>query len=71
VGVICGTYGKTNSYGILVSMTNCVRPRRMWKDNIKMGKAYFECVVWIYLAQNRDKLQDFANTTINTSIRSP
>jgi hypothetical protein len=49
---ICGTYGETNSYEISVSVTNFMRPRRMWKDN--MRKTYLECVVWIHLAQNAD-----------------
>jgi ribosome biogenesis protein Nip4 len=47
------------------------RPRRRWEDNIKMdlGEIGFGDVVWIHLAQDRDRWQALVNTVM--SLRVP
>jgi hypothetical protein len=43
------------------------RPRRRWKDNIKMDlrETGFGDVEWIHLAQDRDKWWALVNTVMN------
>jgi len=43
------------------------RPRLRWEDNIKMDlqDVGWESINWIYLAQNRDRRQAFANEIMN------
>jgi hypothetical protein len=46
------------------------RPRRRWKDNIKMdlGEIGFGDVEWINLAQDRDRWRAFVNTVMNLRV---
>jgi len=46
------------------------RPRRRWKDNIKMGIQGVECesMEWIDLAKDRDRLRAFLNAVMNLYI---
>jgi hypothetical protein len=46
------------------------RPRRKWKDNIKMDLLEVECgdVDWIELAQNRDRWRALLNAAMNLRI---
>jgi hypothetical protein len=39
------------------------RPRRSWKDNIKLdfNELLFECMYWIELAQDRDRWRALLN----------
>ena len=43
------------------------RPRRRWKDNIKMDLQEVGCggMDWIELAQERDRLRAFVNAVMN------
>jgi hypothetical protein len=43
------------------------RPRRRWKDNIKMdlGEIEIDGANWIRLAQDRVQCRAFVNTTMN------
>jgi hypothetical protein len=43
------------------------RPRRRWKDNMKMDlrEIGFGDVDWIHLAQDRDRWQALVNTVMN------
>jgi transcription termination factor 2 len=46
------------------------RPRRRWKDNIKMNlrEIVFEDVDWIHLAQDRDRWRAVVNTVMNLRV---
>ena len=46
------------------------RPRRRWDDNIMMDlqEVGFEGMVWIDVAQNRDRLQAFVNAVMNLRV---
>ena len=46
------------------------RPRRRWKDNIKMDLQEVECggVDWIELAQDRDRWWALVNTVMNLRV---
>jgi hypothetical protein len=46
------------------------RPRYRWEDNIKMdlGKAEFEGVEWIHLAQDSDRWPAHVNTVMNLRV---
>jgi hypothetical protein len=46
------------------------RPRRSWKDNIKMDlrEIGIDDVNWIQLAQNRVRWRAFVNTVINLRV---
>jgi hypothetical protein len=46
------------------------RPRRRWEDNIKMDlrEIGFEDVVWIHLAQDRDRRRAHVNTVMNLRV---
>jgi hypothetical protein len=46
------------------------RPRRRWKDNIKMdlGEIGFGGVDWIHLAQDRDRWRALVNTVMNLRV---
>jgi len=69
----CGTHGvRRSAYGVLVGKPEGKRPlgRRRFKleDNIKMGLTEFSCesVIWIKLAENRDKCQVVMKMAMNT-----
>jgi len=46
------------------------RPRRMWKNNIKMNIQEVGCggMDWIELAQNRDRWRSFESTVMNLRL---
>jgi hypothetical protein len=46
------------------------RPRRRWKDNIKMDlrEIVFGDVDWIHWAQDRDRWRAFVNTVMNLLV---
>jgi hypothetical protein len=46
------------------------RPRRRWKDNIKMDvwEIGFADVDWIHLAQDRDTWRALVNTVMNLRV---
>jgi hypothetical protein len=46
------------------------RPRRRWKDNIKMDlrEMRFGDVDWVHLAQDRDRWQALVNTVMNLRV---
>jgi hypothetical protein len=46
------------------------RPRRRWKDNIRMylKETEWEEVDWIQLALNRDRWRDLVNTVMNLRV---
>jgi hypothetical protein len=46
------------------------RPRRRWKDNIKMDlrEMGFGVVDWIHLAQDRDRWRALVNTVMNLRV---
>ena len=46
------------------------RPRRRWKDNIKMDLQEMGCwgMDWIELAQNRDKWRALVNAVMNLHV---
>jgi hypothetical protein len=46
------------------------RPRRRWKDNIKVDLQEVECggVGWIELAQDRDRWRELVNAVINLRV---
>ena len=56
--------GKTEEKGPLG------RPRRRWKDNIKMDLQEVGCggMDWIDLAQDRDRWRELVNAMINLGV---
>jgi hypothetical protein len=46
------------------------RPRRRWKDNIRMDLREVECgcVDWMELAQNRDRWRAFVSALMNLRV---
>jgi hypothetical protein len=46
------------------------RPRRRWKDNIKMDLQEVGCegMDWIYLAQDRDRWRALVNAVMNLRV---
>jgi hypothetical protein len=42
------------------------RPRRRWRDyRMEVGKVWWECAAWIYLAKDRDHWRAVVNTVMN------
>jgi hypothetical protein len=60
-----------NAYKILVGKSEVKiplgRPRRRWKDNIRMNlrEIVWEVVGWIHLSQDRDQWRAVVNTIMN------
>jgi hypothetical protein len=45
------------------------RPRRRWEDEMKMDlREIGRGVVWIHLAQDRDRWQDLVNAVMNLRV---
>jgi hypothetical protein len=65
---------KRNAYRILVGKPEgkrpLGRPRRRWVDSIKMDlrEIEWDCMDWIYLAQDRDQWRALVNTEINLRV---
>jgi hypothetical protein len=63
--------GKRNVYRILVVKSEGKRPlrtpRHKWVDNIKMDlrEIEWDCMDWIYLAEDRDQWRILVNTVMN------
>jgi hypothetical protein len=75
MGGACGSHGKVrDAYNILVGRPEgrkpLGRPRLRWEDNIKMdlGEIGFGDVVWIHLAQDRDRWRALVNTVMNLRV---
>jgi hypothetical protein len=70
MGRECGTY----EYTVLVVRPKgkrpLTRPRRRWKDNIKMSLQEVGCGImdWINLAQDRDRWWTVLNSVMNLRI---
>jgi hypothetical protein len=66
-----------NEYRVLVGKPErkrpLERPRRRWKDVIKMGLREIDwgCVEWIYLAQDRDRWRAVVNAVMNILVLAP
>jgi hypothetical protein len=76
MGEACSTYGeKRGIYRVLVEKPEgkrpLGRPRRKWKDNIKIDLQKVGCgsMDWIELAQYRDRWRALVNAVMN--IRAP
>jgi hypothetical protein len=65
---------KRNAYRILVGNPEgkrpLGRPRRRWKDNIRMDlrEIGWDCMDWIDLAQDRDQWKAFVYTVMNHRV---
>ena len=75
MGGACGTYGGTTDvYRVLVGKLEgkkqLGRPRRRWKDNIKMCLREVGCegMDWIELAQDRDRWWALVNAVMNVWV---
>jgi hypothetical protein len=75
MGGACGAHGEVRgAYNILVGRPEgrrpLGRPRRRWEDNIKMNlrEIGFGDVVWIHLAQDRDRWRALVNTVMNLRV---
>jgi hypothetical protein len=71
----CNTNGKKrNAYRILEGKPKgkrpLGRPRRRWKDNIKiyLGEIGWDGADWIDLAQDRDQWRTLVNTVMNFRV---
>jgi len=66
--------GDKNEFKILVGKPEVKkpleRPRRRWKDNIRMDikEIGWEGFVWVYLAQDRDQWRTLVNTVMNLRV---
>jgi hypothetical protein len=75
MGRACSTYGeKRNAYRILMRKPEgkrpLGRPRRRWKDNIRMDlrEIGWGGMDWVDLAQDRDQRRALENTVMNLSV---
>jgi hypothetical protein len=75
VGGTCGTHGEGRGvYRVLVGRPEgkrpLRRPRRRWKDNIKivLRDKGIDRANWIRLAQDRVQLRAFVNTVMNLRV---
>jgi hypothetical protein len=75
MGKDCGTHGvRRNAYGVFVRKPEgkkpLGKPRPKLDDNIKMSLTEFSCetVIWIKLAENRDKCQVVVKAEMNTRV---
>jgi hypothetical protein len=75
MGGACNTYGKGRGvYRVLVGKPEgkkpLRRPRRRWKDNIKMDFQEVECagMDWLELAKDRDRWWALVNAVMNLRV---
>jgi hypothetical protein len=75
VGWTCGTHGEGRGvYRVLVGRSEgkrpLERPRRRWKDNIKMDfrELGIDGANWIRLAQDSVQWRAFVNTVMNLRV---
>jgi hypothetical protein len=75
MGRACSTYWeKRNAYEILMGKPEgkrlLGRPRRRWRNNIKMDLRVigWGCMNWIDLAQDSDKWKALMNTVMNFRV---
>jgi hypothetical protein len=74
VGETCGTHGGRGVYRVLVGRLAgkrpLGRPRRKWKDNIKMDlrQIGIDGANWIRLAQDRVQRRGFVKTVMNLRV---
>jgi len=73
--VTCSTYkGEEGLYKFEVGKPDgrspLVRPRRRWKDNIKLDLQEMGCggMVWIELAQDRDRWRALVSAVMNLRV---
>jgi len=65
---------RRSAYGVLVGKPEGKRalgsPRPKFEDNIKMNLSEFSCegVIWIKLAEKRDKCQAVVKTAMNMRV---
>ena len=75
MGAACSMYGaRRGAYRVLVGKPEGKRPpgkpRRRWKDNIKMDLQEVGCggMDWIDLAQERDSWRGLVNVVMNLQL---
>ena len=75
MGRACSTYGESRGlYRVLVGKSDrkkpLGRPRRKWKDNIKMilQEVGFGCMDWSDVAQDRDRWLALVNAVVNLRV---
>ena len=75
MGRACSTYGESRGlYRVLVGKSDrkkpLGRPRRKWKDNIKMTlqEVGFGCMDWSDVAQDRDRWRALVNAVTNLRV---
>jgi hypothetical protein len=75
LGGPCSTYGeRRGAYGVFVGKPEgrrlLERPRRRWKNNIKMDLYEVGCegMDWIDLAQDRDRRRTLVNGVMNLRV---
>ena len=75
MGEVCSTYGESRGvYRVTVRTPEgkrlLGRPRRRWKDNIKVDlqEVGYEVMYWIDVAQDRDRWRALVNAVMNLGV---
>jgi predicted proteasome-type protease len=53
---------------VTLDITYFHRPRRRWKDSVKMGLKEIEDMDWIALTQDRDRWRALVNVVVNLRV---